>query len=97
MLLSAAARVDLGKRAGVIAGLLGVLCVLAEFCFLFPDWLVVPDALPFYRANLTLLRSTLQVLIVLTFVCGVVSGPSASPLEARNLMSFHAGCPCSEM
>ena len=73
MVLSAAARIDLGKRAGVIAGLLGVLCVLAEFCFLFPDWLVVPEALPFYRANLTVLRTTLLVLIVLTFLCGVMS------------------------
>jgi hypothetical protein len=33
-------RINLGKRAGVASGLLGVLCVLAEFCFLFPDLLV---------------------------------------------------------
>jgi len=33
-----------------------VLCVLAEFCFLFPDLLVTKDALPFYKANLGLFR-----------------------------------------
>ena len=26
-----------GKRAAVASGLLGMLCVLAEFCFLFPE------------------------------------------------------------
>ena len=42
--------IDIGKRAGVTAGLLGVLCVLAELCFLFPEVLVSHDALGFYRA-----------------------------------------------
>lgn len=73
LVLSAANRSNLGKRAGVVAGLLGVICVLAEFCFLFPDLLVVKDALPFYRAHLDSLRLVLQTLIVLTFALGLVS------------------------
>jgi hypothetical protein len=48
--------VDLGKRAGVISGLLGILCVFGEFCFLLSDVLVTRDALPFYRANIEIFR-----------------------------------------
>jgi sterol desaturase/sphingolipid hydroxylase (fatty acid hydroxylase superfamily) len=66
-------RVDLGKRAGVTAGLLGVLCVIAEFCFLFPDLLVTRDALPFYRANLNVFRGILWTAIAATFVLGAFS------------------------
>ncbi|WP_211197841.1 sterol desaturase family protein [Permianibacter fluminis] len=73
LVFSPATQSDIGKRAGVLAGLLGVICVLAEFCFLFPDLLVVRDALPFYRANIGALRLTLHILIILTFVCGLVS------------------------
>ncbi len=66
-------RVDLGKRAGVASGLLGVLCVLAEFCFLFPDLLVTREALPFYKANLGIFRAILWACIGSTFVLGALS------------------------
>lgn len=66
-------RVDLGKRAGVTAGILGCLCVLAEFCFLFPHLLVSNDARPFYVEHLGLLRLTLQVSIVITIALGALS------------------------
>jgi sterol desaturase/sphingolipid hydroxylase (fatty acid hydroxylase superfamily) len=66
-------RNDLGKRAGVTSGLLGVLCVLAELCFLFPDLLVTRDALPFYKANLDVFRGILWTSIAATFVLGALS------------------------
>jgi sterol desaturase/sphingolipid hydroxylase (fatty acid hydroxylase superfamily) len=66
-------RIDVGKRAGVVAGLLGVLCVLAELCFLFPDVLVARDARPFYHENVGIFRAILQVSIVCTLVLGAVS------------------------
>lgn len=71
--LSAARRINLGKRAGVASGLLGVLSVLAELCFLLPDLLVTRDALPMYKANLGLFRGLLQVTIVAAFVLGAYS------------------------
>ena len=71
--LTPARRVDIGKRAGVTAGLLGVLCVLAEFCFLLPDLLVTRDALPFYQAHLATFRSILQGSILTTFALSAVS------------------------
>ena len=70
---SRALRVNFGKRAGVAAGLLGVLCVLAELCFLLPDLLVTRDALPFYIANLGLFRGILTAAIVSTFLLGAAS------------------------
>ena len=63
-------RNKLGKRAAVASGLLGMLCVLAELCFLLPDLLVARDALPVYRANIGLFRGILQACIVATFVLG---------------------------
>ena len=66
-------RADLGKRAGVASGALGMLCVLAEFCFLFPETLVTPDALPFYRANLPVLRGILAACILATLALAVAS------------------------
>jgi sterol desaturase/sphingolipid hydroxylase (fatty acid hydroxylase superfamily) len=66
-------RVDLGKRAGVTSGLLGVLCVLAEFCFLFPDLLVTREALPFYKTHLGIFRGILWTSIAATFVLGALS------------------------
>jgi sterol desaturase/sphingolipid hydroxylase (fatty acid hydroxylase superfamily) len=64
---------DVGKRAGVIAGILGALCVLGEFCFLFPDLLVSHDAMPFYREHITIMRAILQGTILTTFVLGAMS------------------------
>jgi sterol desaturase/sphingolipid hydroxylase (fatty acid hydroxylase superfamily) len=66
-------RVDIGKRAGVTSGLLGVLCVLAEFCFLFPDLLVTREALPVYKANLGVFRGILWTSIIATFALGALS------------------------
>jgi len=66
-------RSDLGKRAGVTSGLLGVLCVLAEFCFLFPDLLVTRDALPFYRAHLDVFRGIQWASIAATLLLGALS------------------------
>jgi sterol desaturase/sphingolipid hydroxylase (fatty acid hydroxylase superfamily) len=66
-------RAELGKRAGVAAGALGMLCVLAEFCFLFPDVLVTPDALPMYKQNLPLFRGILAASILTTFALGIAS------------------------
>lgn len=66
-------RVDLGKRAGVASGLLGVLCVLAEFCFIFPDLLVTRDALPFYKANLGIFKGILWASIFASLALGAAS------------------------
>jgi len=66
-------RANIGKRAGVASGLLGALCVLAELCFLLPDLLVTPDALPFYKANLGVLRAILLASILATFALGAAS------------------------
>jgi sterol desaturase/sphingolipid hydroxylase (fatty acid hydroxylase superfamily) len=72
-MLSPSLRADLGKRAAVVSGLLGVLCVLAEFCFLLPDLLVTRDARPFYQTNIGVFRGILQAAIVTTFVLGAAS------------------------
>jgi sterol desaturase/sphingolipid hydroxylase (fatty acid hydroxylase superfamily) len=66
-------RAELGKRAGVASGAIGMLCVLAEFCFLFPDFLVTPDALPMYRENLPLFRGILATSIFATFGLALLS------------------------
>ncbi len=71
--LTAARRINLGKRAGVASGLLGILCILAELCFLLPDLLVTRDALPMYKANMGLFRGILQAAIVATFALGFYS------------------------
>jgi sterol desaturase/sphingolipid hydroxylase (fatty acid hydroxylase superfamily) len=65
--------VDLGKRAGVTAGIAGALCVLGEFCFLFPHYLVTPDAMDFYVGHIALMRGILQAVIVATFALGTIS------------------------
>lgn len=72
-LLSPAVRTDLGKRAGVTAGLLGVLCIFAEFCFLFPHLLVTNDARGFYADHIGIFRAILQGSIILTFALGMLS------------------------
>jgi sterol desaturase/sphingolipid hydroxylase (fatty acid hydroxylase superfamily) len=65
--------IDFGKRAGVTAGFLGALAVLAELCFLFPDVLVSKDLRPVYRENIVVLRAVLQVVIVATFALAAAS------------------------
>jgi len=64
---------DVGKRAGVIAGILGALCVLGEFCFLFPHYLVARDAMDFYISHMPLMRGILQSAIIATFALGALS------------------------
>ncbi|HTP96589.1 MAG TPA: sterol desaturase family protein [Burkholderiales bacterium] len=71
--LDPAGRARWGKRAGVSSGLLGMLCVLGELCFLLPDWLVTRDALPFYRAHIDFFRGLLQTAIFATFALGAAS------------------------
>ena len=71
--IPAARRIDLGKRAGVTAGVLGVLCVLAELCFMFPHILVSNDMRPMYVEHIGVFRRVLQVAIVATFLLGAVS------------------------
>ena len=60
MALSPQVREAIGKRAGLSAGLIGMLCVLGEFCFLFPDMLVTRDALPVYLEHMGAMRAILQ-------------------------------------
>jgi sterol desaturase/sphingolipid hydroxylase (fatty acid hydroxylase superfamily) len=66
-------RIDIGKRAGVTAGVLGILCVLAELCFMFPHILVSNDMRPMYEAHLDIFRGVLQAAIVITFLLGAIS------------------------
>jgi sterol desaturase/sphingolipid hydroxylase (fatty acid hydroxylase superfamily) len=65
--------IDAGKRAGVASGLLGVLAVLAELCFLFPDLLVSRDLRPVYQAHIDVFRALLQVTIVTTLALAAAS------------------------
>jgi len=71
--LSPALRANLGKRAGVAAGLLGALGILGTLCFLLPDHLVTRDAMPFYAANLGAFRALLWTAIGATFVLAAAS------------------------
>ncbi|NOJ77640.1 sterol desaturase family protein [Myxococcus xanthus] len=71
--LTPALRINLGKRAGVTGGLLGVLCVCVEFCFLFPHLLVSNDGRAFYVEHLGVFRGILQAAIVATFALGAFS------------------------
>lgn len=68
-----ALRARIGKRAGVASGLLGVLCIFGELCFLLPDLLVTVDARPFYREHIGVFRGVLLAAILATFVLGAVS------------------------
>jgi hypothetical protein len=72
MVLSPGLRTAVGRRAGVASGLLGMLCVLGELCFLLPDLLVTRDALPVYQAHIGLLRGVLQASIFCTFALGAL-------------------------
>jgi sterol desaturase/sphingolipid hydroxylase (fatty acid hydroxylase superfamily) len=72
MALSPELRAGIGKRAGLTSGLIGVLCVLGEFCFLFPDLLVTKDALPKYIEHIGLLRGILQASIFTAIAVGAL-------------------------
>jgi sterol desaturase/sphingolipid hydroxylase (fatty acid hydroxylase superfamily) len=90
MALSADLRSGIGKRAGLTAGVLGMLCVLGEFCFLFPDLLVTKDALPMYLAHIGLFRGILQMSIVTTLVLGTL-GVALSRPNRRGLLGIALG------
>ena len=71
--MSPARRIDFGKRVGVMSGLFGVLVVLAQLCFLFPDILVSKDLRPFYHEHLPIFRMLLQIVTLATIALGLSS------------------------
>lgn len=83
-------RIAIGKRVGLTSGLLGMLCVLGELCFLFPDLLVTKDALPVYKANIGLLRGVLEASILITLILGAV-GVALSRPNRRGLLGIVLG------
>lgn len=83
-------RQAIGRRAGLAAGLLGMLCVLGELCFLLPDLLVTRDALPIYKAQIGLLRAILQATILATFALGMLS-VMLLPQDRRGLLGIVLG------
>jgi len=91
MALSEAARSGVGKRAGLTSGLLGLLCVLGEFCFLFPDLLVTRDALPVYAAHIGLMRGILQASIFSAIATGALGVAFLRP-NRRALLGIALGC-----
>ena len=87
-------RVGIGKRVAVTSGVLGVLCVLAELCFLFPDLLVTRDALPFYKANLDIFRGIQWAAIAATFLLGALGLLLLPPGRMACSASGSARWPC---
>jgi sterol desaturase/sphingolipid hydroxylase (fatty acid hydroxylase superfamily) len=83
-------RTAIGKRAGLSSGVLGMLCVLGVLCFLLPDLLVTPDALPFYAANIDLFRGILRVSIIATIALGLL-GIALSRPNRRALLGIALG------
>ena len=83
-------RAALGKRAGLTAGVLGMLCVLGTLCFLLPDLLVTKDALPMYVENLGVFRALLGASIAATIVLGAV-GVALSRPNRRALLGLALG------
>ena len=80
-------RIAVGRRAGLVSGLLGMLCVLAELCFLLPDLLVTRDALPMYVAHLPVFRALLQASLLTTLALGAV-GVVLAPPNRRALLGM---------
>lgn len=66
-------RVRLAVITGGASGVLGALCVIAELCFRFPNYLVYNDAKAFYADHIGALRTLLLVAIIGTFVLGCIS------------------------
>jgi sterol desaturase/sphingolipid hydroxylase (fatty acid hydroxylase superfamily) len=83
-------RVEIGKRAGLSAGVLGMLCVLGTLCFLLPELLVTKDALPVYVENLGVLRTILGASIAATFALGAL-GVALSRPNRRGLLGIALG------
>jgi len=90
MALSPELRTRIGKRAGLTSGLLGMLCVLGELCFLLPDLLVNRDALPVYIAHIGIFRNILWAGIVATFALGAL-GLALSRPNRRGLLGIALG------
>ncbi|MEO7151295.1 MAG: hypothetical protein ABIX46_06245 [Burkholderiaceae bacterium] len=84
-----ALRIALGRRAGLVSGLLGTLCVLAELCFLLPDLLVTRDALPMYIEHLSVFRAILKGSLLTTFALGALGAMKSRPSSWR--ISFPSG------
>jgi sterol desaturase/sphingolipid hydroxylase (fatty acid hydroxylase superfamily) len=83
-------RIAIGKRAGLTAGVLGMLCVLGELCFLLPGLLVTRDALPLYTANLAVFRGILHASIVLSIALGALAVALSRP-NRRGLLGILLG------
>jgi sterol desaturase/sphingolipid hydroxylase (fatty acid hydroxylase superfamily) len=62
-----------GRASGIVAGVLGALCVLATLCFRFPHVLVYDAARPFYSAHLDAFRMLLLASIVVALILGCAS------------------------
>ena len=91
MAVSAASlRSLIGRRAAFFSAMIGMLCVLAELCFLLPDLFVTPEALPHYVANLGVFRAILQGSILSTFALGLV-GIVLMPGSRRALFGLMFG------
>ena len=82
-------KLAIGKRAGLTSGVLGMLCVLGELCFLLPDLLVTKDALPMYAANLGVFRALLGARIAATIALGLL-GVALSRPNRRGLLGIGA-------
>jgi sterol desaturase/sphingolipid hydroxylase (fatty acid hydroxylase superfamily) len=87
MALTPGLRLAIGKRAGLTSGVLGMLCVLAELCFLLPDLLVTKEALPMYAANLDLFRALLGTSTAATIALGAL-GVALSRPNRRGLLGI---------
>ena len=83
-------RIVIGKRAGLSSGLLGTLCVIGEFCFLFPDLLVTKDALPVYIEHIGVFRGILHATIIAAIVTGLI-GVALSRPNRRGLLGIALG------
>lgn len=90
MALSPEVRVRIGKRAGLSSGLIGMLCVLGELCFLIPELLVTKDARPMYVAYSGLFRGLLQTSIFAAIASGAL-GVAFSRPNRRALLGIALG------
>jgi sterol desaturase/sphingolipid hydroxylase (fatty acid hydroxylase superfamily) len=66
-------QIGTGWISGVLSVLLGITGLLAVICFHFPSLLTVADARKYYADNLVLVRGMLHVILVSSFLLGVIS------------------------
>jgi len=88
--MKATTRAAIARRAGLVSGFLGMLCVLGELCFLLPDLLVTRDALPMYAANIGIFRGLLQASILSTLALGALGVALERP-NRRALLGIALG------